>query len=89
MNLPRNILLAAISCIALLGLSGCNLRNTLKHTKSDIFGLDRKITLYSNTGTIIKEWRTRAKIEDHGGTVYFIADGKAVTISGTFIVEEQ
>jgi hypothetical protein len=52
-------------------------------------GLDRKITLYDMSGKTIREWRTTAKVEDRGGTCFFIVNGKAVTISGTFIIEEQ
>lgn len=80
--------------IALLGLmflplSGCGgCRNSLKHTQSNWFGLNRKITLYDANGGVIKEWTVKSKVEDNGG--YFLTDeGKAVRISGTFIIEEQ
>ena len=76
----------AIVLIMLL-CSGCGaIRNWFKHTKSYMIGLDRKVTLYSTDGKIIRTWDTRAQIEDNGGTVYFIATGHAYTVSGTFVV---
>ena len=65
-------------------------QNKVKHFQSSMTGLNRNITLYSNNGEIIKEWNTKVKIEDKGGTVYFIDNnGKAVIISGTFIIQEK
>lgn len=82
-----NVILVAIALVSLTGCGGC--ANTLKHTQSDWFGLNRKITLYNANGGVIKEWQTKAKIEDRGGSVYFLdKNGKATTISGTFVVEE-
>jgi hypothetical protein len=70
------------------GCAGCS--NNLKHMKSDFVGLKRTITVYSADGTVIKEWKTQAKVEDQGGTCYFLdEDGKAIIISGTFIIEEK
>lgn len=72
-------------------LSGCAAaENEMKHMKSDWVGLNRKIVLYASDGSILREWETTAKVEDKGGTCYFInAEGKAVTISGTFVIEEK
>lgn len=81
--------LPVILAVIAMNLTGCGFQNTLKHTQSSLIGLDRKITLFDSDGKPIKSWQTRAKIEDNGGTIYFIANGKAVTISGTFIVEEE
>lgn len=81
-------LLAAIAIASLF--VGCGqLDNDLKHAHSDWTGLDRKIILYAADGSVIKEWRTKAKVEDNGGTCFFIVKDKAVIISGTFIIEEQ
>jgi hypothetical protein len=61
-----------------------------KHGQSTMFGLHRKITLYSAAGLPIREWDVRSKVEDNGGTCYFIThDNKAVIIAGTFVIEEQ
>lgn len=76
----------------LISLPGCTAgcQNQIKHATSDIFGLNRKITLYDANGGVIREWETKAKVEDQGGTCYFLTnEGKAVIVSGTFIVEEH
>jgi hypothetical protein len=71
-------------------LSGCTekQRQDLSHWKSDLIGLKRSITLYSNDGKPIKKWKGRFKVEVNGGAARFIVDGKAVIISGTYIIEE-
>ncbi len=84
----QTIMKLSVAVIAAVALAGCGVQNGMKHTASSIFGLNRQITLYSADGKIIKQWRTRAKIEDNGGSVWFIADGKAITVSGTFLIEE-
>ena len=76
-----------LAAVALL--AGCGLQNTFKHVESSLIGLRRVITLYDANGGVIKRWATTAKVEDNGGTAYFIVNGKAVTIAGTFIIEEQ
>jgi len=65
-------------------------RNQLKHIQSNIVGLNRKITLFDTSGKELRSWTTKTKVEDRGGTLYFLNhDGKAVIVSGTFVVEEQ
>lgn len=82
------LLLLAVLCLPFAGCAGC--QNDMKHAWSDVAGLDREIVLYDAYGHPIRQWRTRAKVEDEGGTCYFLdADGKAVIISGTFVIEEK
>ncbi len=83
-------ILAVVSS-AVFGVTGCGVgANALKHLHSSFTGLNHKITLYSANGAVIKEWVTQAKVEDNGGTCFFLDDkDKAVTISGTFVVQEQ
>lgn len=64
-------------------------RQDLSHWKSDLVGLKRIITLYSNDGKPIKKWEGRFKVEINGGAARFIVDGRAVIISGTYIIEED
>ncbi len=79
----------AFAVFLFFALSGVG-RNIAKHVKSSVVGLDRHITLYASDGRVIREWTTRTKTEDKGGTIYFLdAGGKAVTVSGTFVVEER
>ena len=71
-----------------VGCAGC--QNNWKHMQSGAFGLNRTITLYGADGASIREWKTKAKVEDRGGTCWFLdAEGNAVTISGTFVIEEK
>ena len=64
-------------------------RKNLKHMKSDIIGLKRKITLYDCSGKVIRQWEGRFKVETIGSYVSFIDDeGKDIKVSGTVVVEE-
>lgn len=79
--------LVMIGLLSLPGCAGC--RNQLKHMQSDVFGLKRRIVLYGPDGVKIREWETTAKVEDQGGSCWFLtSEGKAVTISGNFTIEE-
>lgn len=75
----------------LLFVVGCNsMKNSWKHNVSDTFGINRKVSLYGGNGEVIKSWEIDSKVEDRGGTCQFIDKNfKVVTISGTFIIEEQ
>jgi hypothetical protein len=71
--------------------SGCTerQRQDYSHWKSDVIGLKRTVTLYDANGKPIKTWNGRFKIDVEGGAARFIVDGKAVMISGTFVIEEN
>ena len=61
----------------------------VKHFKSGITGLDRRVTLYTCDGEIIKTWEGNFMIELIGNSASWIDDNnKEVKISGTFIIEE-
>lgn len=90
--MKRLIALAALLLIGAITITGCTerQRKNLKHFKSDLIGLKRKVTLYDCQGRVIREWRGRFKIEVQGNFISFIDDnGKDVKISGTVVVEEQ
>ena len=60
-----------------------------KHIQSDLVGLNRRVTLFSDNGNIIKVWEGKFRLELVGSTASWIdADNKEVKISGTFIIEE-
>ncbi len=86
-TLNKSIIILA-SC---LFLSGCGSgQNMLKHMHSSLTGLNRNIKLYDANGKVLGEWDVSSKVEDNGGTCYFIdKNGKAVTIAGTFIIQEK
>jgi hypothetical protein len=81
------MLLTAVLCLASAGCTERQ-RQDISHFKSDLIGLNRTITLYSADGKPIKEWKGRFKVEVQGGTARFLHDGKAVIISGTYVIEE-
>lgn len=75
----------------MISLSGCTerQRKNLKHFKSDIIGLKRRVTLYDCSGKVIRTWEGRFKIEVQGSYISFIDDnGKDIKLSGTIVVEE-
>jgi uncharacterized lipoprotein YehR (DUF1307 family) len=88
----KKLIAGAVVIIAMLLIvffSSAEWQNMRKHMHSSLTGLNRKITLYNSNGGVIREWTTQSKVEDRGGTCWFIVNGKAVTVSGAFTVEEQ
>lgn len=86
--MKRLLILFSLSLPMVTGCAGC--QNSMKHLQSDILGLNRKITIYSANGDVVREWSTKAKVEDRGGSCYFLDDdGKAVIVSGSFVIEEK
>ena len=55
--------------------------------KSDWVGLNRKITVYEG-GKAVREWSGQVKVEYQGSVARFMINGKAISISGTYIIEE-
>lgn len=78
--------------IATLSTTGCNkLANDFKHIKSAYIGLNRTITLYDGNSTnVLGRWKITSQVEHNGGEITFIdANGKSVSINGTYIVQEN
>ncbi len=83
-------ILPLIMVLAVVGFSGCKkLGQKISHIKSNTIGLNRTVTLFASNGVVIREWDGRLQIEDSGSSIRFIADGKAVTVSGTYVVQEK
>ena len=84
-------LVMMLLAVTLLMCAGCTekQRQGISHWKSDLIGLKRIITLYGENGKAIKTWEGRYKVETSGCTARFLHDGKAIIISGTFIIEEK
>ncbi len=77
--------------LVLLSVTGCTegQRKDLKHFKSDVIGLKRRVTLFDNNGRPIRTWEGRFKVEIIGGFASFIDDsGKDVKVSGIVVIEE-
>lgn len=66
-----------------------SVQQRISHAKSSAIGLNRTITLYSNDGKPIKSWSGRVQLELDGAAARFVIHGKAVVISGTYIIEEN
>jgi hypothetical protein len=70
-------------------LRGCKgIQQDVAHVKSSYVGLERKVTLFANDGSIIKTWKGNYKVDIDEACVRFIDDGKVIELNGTFIVEE-
>ncbi len=64
-------------------------RKNIKHIKSDIIGLKRRVTMYDCNGKVIRQWEGRFKVEEHGAFISFIDDnGNDVKVSGNIVIEE-
>jgi hypothetical protein len=89
-NINFFIKLFVFSCL-IISLSSCTetQRKDLKHFKSSVVGLKRKVTLYGSNGELIRSWEGRFKIEVIGAYIAFIDDnGKEIKVSGNVVVEE-
>jgi len=88
MKASRAFFLLCLFLPFVTGCAGC--RNELQHLKSDMVGLNRTITLYAADGSVIKTWTTTAKVEDRGGSCYFLdTRGKSVIVAGNFVIQEN
>lgn len=77
------IILATISCTM-------EQKKKLKDFEAETIGLNREITLFSDSGQVIKKWEGRFNITRVGSSLYFIDNnGKSVIINGTYIVQEK
>ncbi len=92
MSISKKLQLLIFVLILLIFLFiGCTQKQKkeLKHFKSNLIGLKRKVILYDANGHVIKTWRGRFKIEINGAFISFIdSNGKEVKVSGTIIVQE-
>lgn len=84
----RYLLVAAI----ILSTLSCTMeqKKKIKDFEAETIGLNREITLYSDSGQVIKKWEGRFNITRVGSSLYFIdSNGKSVIINGTYIVQEK
>ena len=79
-----------IIILSILTLFSCErFDKKIKHFKSGISGLDRRVTLYNCDGEPIRMWEGNFMIELQGNSASWINDNnKEVKISGTFVIEE-
>jgi len=91
---PKTIIVLAvvvglIALMVVLGSQCQSCRQMAAHVQSGISGLDRRITLYAVDGSVIREWEGKYNIEVKGSSARFLDGDDAITISGTFIIEEN
>lgn len=74
--------------VSMLYTQGC--RREMSHYKSNWLGLNREVRLYSANGNVIASWSGNLSVEDKGGSVRFVLpDGRAIMLSGTYVIEEK
>ena len=79
-----------LTAVILLNLTGCGWVEQIgAHVVSGTIKINRRVTLYSNSGSVIRTWEGRMNIEGLEGTApRFMLDGKAFNIDGTYVIEE-
>lgn len=83
-------LILIVLALAIFALCGCeDIKHEVSHIKSSVIGLNRTVTLYAVDGSPIKVWQGGMKVETETGIARFIYEGKAVIISGTYVIEEN
>ena len=88
-QIMKKIILLCI-CVLVLFLSGCeSCSKSIKHYKSSVIGIKRRVTLYSCNGDPIRTWEGRFMVELSGNTAAWIDDNnKEIKIAGMFVIEE-
>lgn len=82
---------ALIAVLSALTLTGCaSWQRSVKSFASDFTGgLDRTVTVYSNTGEKINSWSGRFDVSESENEVYFDIDGKRIIIHGGIVINEE
>lgn len=87
------VILTAIIIILSLALTGCeSCSRSLKSAQSDLNGgIDRVITVYDNTGNVLKTYEGKTDIEDgeYSGKVLFDLNGKRIIIYNAIVIAEE
>jgi len=92
MNRRPALLVLSLAVALSLAVPACteSQRKGIKHVKSGLIGLKRKVTLYDCNGTPIRTWHGRFKIEVQGAYLSFIDDDDhEIKVGGTVVVEEE
>lgn len=91
--IKRNIgwILAVAAALSALTLAGCSsMQRNAKTFVSDLGGgLNRTVTVYSNTGEPIQSWSGKFDVSESENEVYFDIDGRRVIIHGGIVINEE
>lgn len=83
------IFLVVMAAVALCGCSE-SMRREFKSLESDFGGgLNRTVTVYSNTGEAVRSWSGKFDVSSSENEVYFDLDGKRVIIHGGIVINEE
>ena len=80
-----------LALLTIFGLSGCaSFQSIDKNIKNQVGGgLFRRVTFYSLDGKVLKTWEGKVFTEsDEGQALHFQVNGKRMTLSGTYSIEE-
>ncbi len=86
----NNLAVAAI-LTATIGLTGCASIGQAGKSLQNEFGsgLTRRVTFYSYDGKVLKTWEGKIFTEgNEGESLHFQVDGKRMTVSGAYTIEE-
>lgn len=72
-------------------LGGCaSIKRNVKSWRSEFTGLNRKVEIYSENGTLLKTYEGQFDVQQDGYKTLFDMDGKRYIIKGgVHIIEEQ
>lgn len=80
------IAISMICCLCSCGsCRGCG-----KDFSSEFGGLERRVTIYANDGSVIEAWEGDIFVEavESDGLGFLTEDNKRIIINGTYIIEE-
>lgn len=84
------VIVAAIGIICFLTFGSESFQRYAKSIFSDYGGgLERKVTVYSNTGEEIRSWEGKFDVSSSETETYFDVNGKRVIIQGGIVIDEE
>lgn len=85
----RQIIRISVTALVLVACSCGSCDRFAKDMDSEFGGLERRVTLYSATGTVIQTWQGTIYCEETESDGFsFLLDGDRVILNGTYLVEE-
>ena len=92
-NIMGIIIAVALAIGTVAGMSGCASCSRFgKSLESNISGgMERKVTVYSNTGEVVyeDEGKIDLQVSEEGGHVVYDKDGKRTVITGGIVISEE
>ena len=92
-NIMGITIAATLAIGSIAGMSGCASCSRFgKSLESDISGgMERKVTVYSNTGEVVyeDEGKIDLQVSEEGGHVVYDKDGKCTVITGGIVISEE